>query len=289
MRNSFNILKLTLLSVSVFIFASCKKDKTESLPEVLFSLSVEGNQVTFKNETEGAASYKWEFGDGETSTEASPVHVYPGKGKYVATVYITTTGGTSTEGSTIVRISKTSPVKLNDNSLADWDNVTQNVVLSGAKETYFKKGKFDYDAESIYIYLEAASKKSNEDIFDFYLDTDNDETTGLNTGELPGGGYDVLLEGGVLAGWFDAYNHTGEGNGFTFNPTGVSEFYQLGTVKEENGLIKFEMKLNRSKISGLSTSTALKLGIIATKSDWSATLGVLPDSGTPAILLDLDE
>jgi len=37
----------------------------------------EGLQVTFTNMSSGATTYLWDFGDGTTSTDANPVHVFP--------------------------------------------------------------------------------------------------------------------------------------------------------------------------------------------------------------------
>lgn len=52
---------------------------------------------------DGIASYLWDFGDGTTSTQANPSHVYNSTGKYDIKLTITTTGGctvttTETEG-----------------------------------------------------------------------------------------------------------------------------------------------------------------------------------------------
>lgn len=38
--------------------------------------------VVFNNTSKKATSYKWDFGDGTTSTEKNPVHKYSGKGVY---------------------------------------------------------------------------------------------------------------------------------------------------------------------------------------------------------------
>lgn len=42
--------------------------------------------VHFTNTSKDAHSYKWDFGDGETSTEKSPTHKYNGKGVYKVTL-----------------------------------------------------------------------------------------------------------------------------------------------------------------------------------------------------------
>ncbi|WP_198315663.1 PKD domain-containing protein [Chitinophaga tropicalis] len=283
----------SLLYISAFILLSvitggCKKDNVSPDADLFYEVSINGNDVTFTNQTTGAVSYKWDFGDGTSSTEESPVHTYPGKGKYVPTLYATTAEGKVTEGSTVLYIAKTSPVKLDDNTLSDWDGVTDYVITSGAGETYFKSAKFDYDATYVYVLLEVRSSKSNGDIYDFYMDTDNNATTGLLTGTFPDGGYDVLLEGAVLDNWFDAFNHSGAQNAFSFTPTNVTEFYNVGTVVEEGGTLKFEMRLTRSKLKNMAATQAFRIGIQATKGDWSATLGNMPDGNKPSILINFE-
>jgi hypothetical protein len=66
-----------------------------------FSLSKEGLTVTFSNLSTNADSYFWDFGDGSTSTEVNPVHVYSpaSEGSYAYTVTLTAygPGGSDTE------------------------------------------------------------------------------------------------------------------------------------------------------------------------------------------------
>lgn len=42
--------------------------------------------VQFVNKSVNAKSYYWDFGDGDTSTQQNPTHVYPGQGKYSVTL-----------------------------------------------------------------------------------------------------------------------------------------------------------------------------------------------------------
>lgn len=263
--------------IAAVLLGGCSDDKVTPEADLFFEVSISGNDVTFTNKSEGAVSYKWDFGDGTTSEEESPVHTYPGKGKYVPTLYATTQEGKVTEGSTVVYIAKSSPVKMDDNTLTDWDAVTDYTVTSGAGETHFRKAKFDYDASYVYVYLEVNSTVANADIYDFYMDTDNNAGTGLLTGDFPGGGHDVLLEGAVLNDWFDAFYHKGEQTAFSFDASGVTEFYTVGTTQQEGNVLKFELRLSRSKLKGLAATTGLRLGIQATKGDWSGTLGNMPD------------
>ncbi|WP_256009319.1 PKD domain-containing protein [Desertivirga xinjiangensis] len=281
-----NILPLMLL---VMIFSSCKDDDYDvPVIDVIYSMEVEGNQVAFKNATQGASTYRWDFGDGSSSTDADPVHIYPGKGKYVATLYATTASGQTEEGSTVIRIAKTTPVKLNDNTLDDWDAVTANVFTTTDAGNAIKKVKLDYDGNGVYIYVEMLGKRSDGQIFDFYLDSDNSSATGLLTGSYTEGGYDILMEGQLLMDWFDIFYHTGAQTAFSFAIQSISEAYTLGTVVEDGGMLKFECRLERGKLKGL-TGNGLRIAIAATKSDWSATLGSAPAVGSASYFLDMED
>ena len=70
---------LLVLAAGSLLFNACKKDEVKAQTDVVYELTAEGNVVTFKMVTQGVASYQWDFGDGQTSTDANPVHTYPGK------------------------------------------------------------------------------------------------------------------------------------------------------------------------------------------------------------------
>lgn len=285
MRTFLNSIKITGLFILLF---SCKKDKEETLPDVVYTVSIDGYKVTFDNQTASAQSYKWEFGDGTTSTEKSPVHTYAGKGKFVPTLYVTTTGGKVIEGSTVLRISKSTAVKLTDNSFADWDTVKHNVVNPGAGSGIMKKAKYDYDGNYVYFYFELTSAKANGDIFDFYLDTDNSAATGYNTWLFPGAGNDVLLEGALLTGGFDVFYHKGDPLAFGYEQQSISDFFEIGFIRESGGVLTFEGRLSRSKIKGL-LGTGFKIGVVANKNDWSVILGAIPTPGASSFFVDMSE
>jgi hypothetical protein len=75
-------------AITVFILWSCSKDETEPafpLSAEIFH-SVAGKQVAFTALTHSAEELSWDFGDGGTSSEPNPVHVYEEGGYYVATL-----------------------------------------------------------------------------------------------------------------------------------------------------------------------------------------------------------
>ena len=70
-------------------------------PVAAFSSDTTGNPgdvITFTNSsTGGGLTYAWNFGDGNTSTAASPTHSYAEAGSYTVTLSITNVEGSSTE------------------------------------------------------------------------------------------------------------------------------------------------------------------------------------------------
>lgn len=288
MKNLKAYVLLLLIAMASSIFSSCKKDETEIKTDLLYEVTVDGPTATFTIKTEGVTNYKWDFGDGQSSTAAKPTHTYPGKGKYVPTL-TASVNGKSAEASTVLRIAKTSPVKFNDNALDDWAAVTKDVVPLGARKGVFNLVKVDYDGNYVYLYAEMTGKRADGVIFDIYLDADNNPATGLLTGTFTDGGYDILLEGQLLTAGLDIFYHNSTNqNAFSFAQQSISEAYTLGTVKEEGALLKFEVRFARGKLKGLSGS-GLRIALQAIKSDWSVTLGNAPDNGTSSFFLDMSE
>src|SRR5664279_973865 len=285
-----NLTILMAATIAAFNFSSCKKESKKPEPFVFFSVQVDGATATFKNQSEDVVKYEWDFGDGTTSNEESPVHTYPGKGKYVPTLYATTAAGAKGEASTVLQIAKTSSIKLNDNTLSDWDTISTNVVLGGPNSGNFIKAKYDYDGNFIYVYFEQNTTKADGNIYDLYIDADNNITTGLITGEIPNGAYDVLLEGTIFDGWLDPYYFIGadQQNFGNYTPQSINEFYTVGTVQQSGSVQKFEFAISRSKIKGL-TGKGLRIGVQVAANDWSAIVGYSPDQNSNAFYLDMTE
>lgn len=80
---SFPFLPALLLSSLFFLtLPSCEKEEMSEPPTAGIFRSIAGKQVAFTALTLHADNWLWDFGDGETSTEKDPVHVYQAGGVY---------------------------------------------------------------------------------------------------------------------------------------------------------------------------------------------------------------
>lgn len=74
-----------------------------NIPDPVAGFTWSSSYVTgiFTNTSTGADSYSWDFGDGNTSTQENPTHVYNWKGEFVVTLTVTSDCGTSVFTDTI--------------------------------------------------------------------------------------------------------------------------------------------------------------------------------------------
>lgn len=83
--------------------------KVKSVPAANFSYSINGYTVNFTNNTTGTGNtYLWNFGDGNTSNEVSPSHIYALPGDFTVSLTVTNSCGsnTSTKVITVLALPK---------------------------------------------------------------------------------------------------------------------------------------------------------------------------------------
>ena len=92
---------LTLVAFVAIMVMSCSKDTPAPTAEIF--ATIDGYTVTFNPTVTDVSTYAWDFDDGETSTEAKPVHTYAASGTYTVTLVVKGEGGeaTATKGVTI--------------------------------------------------------------------------------------------------------------------------------------------------------------------------------------------
>jgi PKD repeat protein len=95
-------IKLTGMLIALFaiILNSCKKDPNfitpvtdGSKPAAAFINTSGALAITFTNTSKNLQSSYWQFGDGDTSSAASPVHTYAVAGKYTVTLKVVSDAG----------------------------------------------------------------------------------------------------------------------------------------------------------------------------------------------------
>ncbi|MDP3002873.1 MAG: PKD domain-containing protein [Bacteroidales bacterium] len=82
-----------VFAVGMTLFQSCKKEESTDPPKAGIFYSVAVKQVAFTALTKRAETWNWDFGDGESSTEMNPVHVYTDGGYYKVTLTATDASG----------------------------------------------------------------------------------------------------------------------------------------------------------------------------------------------------
>lgn len=71
-------------------------------------------EVAFTNQSTNAASYSWNFGDGNNSTQANPSHIYVSGGTYNVTLTATGTGGTNSKTKSVTLLAGPTTAVLDD-------------------------------------------------------------------------------------------------------------------------------------------------------------------------------
>ncbi len=93
---------------AMFTFNSCEKDEDPAEdPIASFQVEIDEEnylQVTFMNFSQNAETYLWDFGDGNTSTEENPVHVYDTHGDYEVVLTATNSDGVSANFAQVIEI-----------------------------------------------------------------------------------------------------------------------------------------------------------------------------------------
>jgi len=190
------------VAMIAFAFSGCKEDDpTPITGEALFTYEIDGYEVTFTNTstlTGTTFTYAWNFGDGTgTSTETNPVYTYAGKGEYTVTLTVTDEQSGTHPISTSIAVDKSSPVKLDDNSVDDWAAIAEGFTPGSADQVgNVQSFKFDFDSENIYFYLKVANT-GNWQIYDMLIDVDPSTDYGYDYDIFPMfKGAELLIEGG---------------------------------------------------------------------------------------------
>lgn len=112
MKNNVFFLAMILFAATSLVFSSCSKDddkdEEQDTTELIAAFTADGEfrpapqEIIFTNNSQNAVSYLWDFGDGATSEEENPTHIYESAGEYEITLTATgADGATKTKTASI--------------------------------------------------------------------------------------------------------------------------------------------------------------------------------------------
>jgi len=248
-----NIVYLLGLFIAMLGFTSCKKESAGgSSTKAVFSYVSDGYVVTFTNFSNNAKTYNWDFGDGSgiTSTAKTPQHIFHKKGDFLVSLTVKNDKDSSTFKDTVTIIG---PNIVINGDFSDWQYVDYsftNVPGTGGTITAMKTFA---SANMINFYFEGTSDMKMN-LFDMYIDADNNPATGFSTWMYPGGsGAEFLAEGGINGG--SLYAHSGDPSAFSFSP--VIDFGQViafSPVKSVGGKNIIEFSIKKSALGTIKTA-----------------------------------
>ena len=172
------------LIAMVAVLASC--EKKGDAPRALFTYAEDGLTVTFENLSQNATSYLWNFGDGETSTEENPVHVFADYGDYTVRLTATNAAGSKYYEEELNLIQRAITI---DGDFSDWNALGDNAVAvcvsteDNFYDAYFQRAMFTRDEDYIYFYLNLSDVKD-----DFETVDDNEQPITVH------GGYNEIIQ-----------------------------------------------------------------------------------------------
>jgi len=285
----------SFIAIVAMLAVSCKPKG--DLPSPRFGYEADALTVVFTNLSKGAESYAWDFGDGETSIEEAPTHVYKEYGEYTVVLKAKNAVG---EKSYSEDIALTKKIIILDGDFTDWvecdAKAAKCVADDNAKEDYFYAAKFIRDEEFVYFFLEFDGAKDDftteeGDVHDYWVKhvslwLDFGDATGCNIWWwAPTSWVDFLIEGS----WEDKFESAtidqcpedlngGDNSEWLWVSTGVTGAVSSCEAQTlQNGHLAIEGKIMVALLP-LQPENIVRMGIGALAPDWENYAGRLPQT-----------
>lgn len=160
--------------ILLIIFSACKKE----MPTASFTHSSdsyeEGDTIYFTSTSSNADNFQWTFGDGSTSTDENPWHVFNSKGSYEVKLKVINDDGSDETTSTVTIKDPTilafEVIKEGTEELmpgcaiivyddqTEWENISENVIAAGFTDD---DGYIEfYHARAIVYYMYAFKEET---------------------------------------------------------------------------------------------------------------------------------
>lgn len=269
-----NKILFSLVATFLLLSTSCKKDDEDTGFKAVFSYVADGFVVNFTNFSREANEYEWDFGDGaEGSTRKNPSHIFTSKGDYLVTLTAKNGEQVDVFKDTVFIVGPN--IKI-DGDFTDWTYVDYALINTEDGGGTLRAIKTFASTGHINFYLEG-TEDMNLELFDMYIDSDNNLSTGYNTWMYPlGSAAEYLFEGYPAAG--TVYKHSGEQSAWNWiSVYSFAEVMQFSSIKTSGDIKIVEFSVAKNRLGALSQ--AINMCFMEMDAGWNI-IGSIPVSGT---------
>ncbi|MFH4964777.1 hypothetical protein V8G69_07205 [Gaetbulibacter sp. M235] len=260
--------------IAVSLLAGCGSDDPTSSESSItpdFSFTNDGSTFTFTNLSQGATTYRWDFGNLSFYCEKeNPTYTYVTVG---GEIDVTLTAINDSGEEAYVTKTITAPEVINteieiDGNFDDWAEVP--VVYEETDGVSIQKIKIWGKGDNINVYLEGNTAMQME-LVDMYINSDGNSSTGFLSWQWPNGsGADFLFEGPLLSNsWGAFYQHADPNGGWAWNWLGASEnMISSGIVSVDAQTNAIEFSIPKTQLGSLGSSIGFAFSELT--SGWAA-------------------
>ncbi|NEW78370.1 MAG: hypothetical protein GZ086_02860 [Gelidibacter sp.] len=252
--------------MAISLLAGCGNDNNEADSDggiiADFSFTVDANDASkfiFTNLSQGATSYRWDFGDLNFYCEKeSPTYRYT---KVGGEIKVTLTAMNDSGQEAYITKTITAPVVLNvdiaiDGNFADWAEVPVVYDESASGANTMQKIKIWGGGNYVNFYIEGNPSMKME-VVDMYINADGNSSTGLISWQWPtSSGADFLVEGAFLNNyWGDLYKHNNPSGGWGWDYINSADSFitSSGVVNVNAQTTALEFRIAKSKLGSLGS------------------------------------
>lgn len=282
--------------IAVSLLAGCGADNTEADSNggiiADFSFTVDENDAslfTFTNLSQGATSYRWDFGDLNFYCEKeSPTYRYT---KVGGEIEVTLTAMNESGQEAYITKTIIAPEVLNvaiaiDGDFDDWAEVPVVYDESASGAITMQKIKMWGGGDYVNIYIEGNASMKME-IVDMYINADANSSTGLLSWQWPASsGAEFLVEGAFLNNnWGDFYAHSDPNGGWGWNWLNSADSYitSSGVIVVDAQTNALEFRIAKSALGSLGSYIGLAISEL--NEGWAGVANFPKVTGTSSFVI----
>ncbi|MGM5468964.1 PKD domain-containing protein [Flavobacteriaceae bacterium LMO-SS05] len=253
-------IRLLFYIVAISFLAGCgSDDSVDSGSGIVadFSFTSDGSVFTFTNLSEGATSYRWDFGDlSFYCDKENPIYRYV---KVGGEINVTLTAMNESGQEAYVTKTISAPVVLDvsigiDGNFDDWAEI--DYLYEEPDGVSVQKIKIWGKGDYINVYLEGNTNMRME-LVDMFINSDGNSSTGFLSWQWPtGSGADFLFEGPLLSNsWGAFYQHVDPNGGWAWNWLGGSaNMTSSGIVSVNAQTNAIEFRIPKTQLGSIGSS-----------------------------------